>query len=283
MFEYWFVFFVAVAIATIAMTLGIGGALLFSPFFIIGFPLLGFDALSPADAFGLALLTEVFGFTSGLAGYSRRKLIDYRTAIVLLAITIPAAIIGTMIKRQFEDPEILNFLFGIGLWLLAAYVVLNTRQSQKGPPVPDADSPKRIIIDKENNRYEYLVCNENQGRALIGLGGFVTGLISVGVGETVVSTLRIRCGLPMRVATGTSVLVVTVTVLSAALTDIALIGVDSVPWEIALFTIPGVLIGGQIGPKIATRVTSEAAEKLLIGVFLSIGTIMLLKAILTIL
>lgn len=281
MLEYWFMFPVAILVATIAMTLGVGGALLFSPFFIIGFPLLGLPALSPADAFGVALLTEVFGFSSGLFGYSRRKLIDYRTAGGILIITIPAAIIGTIIKRLI-DAEILNFLFGIGLWLLASYIILNIRKSKEGPPIASENSPKRLLVDIENNRYEYLVCNENEGKALTGLGGFVTGLISVGVGETVVSTLRIRCGVPMRVATGTSVLVVTVTVLFAALADIALIGVESVPWEIVLFTIPGVLIGGQVGPKLASRISSETAEKLLIAVFLSIGTMMILKAVLAV-
>ncbi|MFX0113132.1 MAG: TSUP family transporter [Candidatus Hodarchaeota archaeon] len=147
----------------------------------------------------------------------------------MLAITLPAAILGTIIKLLIEEAEILNFFFGAGLWFIAFYIILNSRKNEEGPPIPDDNFPKRKIIDSENNQYEYLVCNTNQGRALIGLGGFVIGLISVGVGETLASVLWIRCSLPTRAATATSVLVVTITVLSAALTDVILIGVESVP------------------------------------------------------
>ena len=39
MYEYWFMFFVAIIVATTAMTLGVGGALFFSPIFILLFPI----------------------------------------------------------------------------------------------------------------------------------------------------------------------------------------------------------------------------------------------------
>lgn len=129
MLEYWFMFPVAIVVASISMTLGVGGALFFSPIIIIVFPLINPElAISPADAFGAALLTEVFGFTAGLYGYARKKLIDYKTAVGLLIISIPSAILGTIVKRvvvQFELGEFLNLFFGIGLWILALYVLLN--------------------------------------------------------------------------------------------------------------------------------------------------------------
>lgn len=279
MYEYWFMLFLSVIIATIAMTLGVGGALFFSPTFILLFPLLGVPVLTPADAFGAALITEVFGFMSGLFGYLRKKLIDVRTAISLLSFTIPLAILGTIIKRTISAPNLLNAIFGVGILLLAGYIYLNINKEKHGPPHPDDNSPRRIITDWENNTYEYLVCNQRQGKVLTGIGGFVTGLISVGVGETTVSTLRIRCGLPMKVATGTSVLVVTLTVLSAAVTDVIMVGLESVPYELILFTVPGVLIGGQLGPKLASKLNPKLTEKLLILIFLIFGSIMLLKGI----
>ncbi|MHA2226233.1 MAG: hypothetical protein ACXAC8_13575 [Candidatus Hodarchaeales archaeon] len=65
-----------IIVAFITITLGIGGALFFSPLFIILFPIVGVPNLSSADAFGATLLTEVFGFTSGLFGYSKK--IDFK-------------------------------------------------------------------------------------------------------------------------------------------------------------------------------------------------------------
>jgi uncharacterized membrane protein YfcA len=281
MFEYWFMFFIAILVATAAMTLGVGGALFFSPIFLILFPILGVPILSPADAFGAALITEVFGFASGLIGYYRKKLIDYKTAFTILVVTVPLAIVGTLVKRFLPDTEILNLVFGIGLLFLAIYVFVNVGKEKQGSPIPGKSAPRRNLTDIDNNTYEYLVCNQMQGRAFTGAGAFITGLISVGVGESVVSTLRIRCGVPMKVATGTSVLVVTLTVLSAALTDVVWLlgstGIESIPLTLIMFTVPGVLIGGQIGAKFASRVSSHTAERLLILTFLVFGGIMTIK------
>ncbi len=279
---YWFMFPIAIIVASIAMTLGIGGALFFSPIFIILFPIVGVPTLSPADAFGAALLTEVFGFASGLFGYSRKKLIDFKTGMTILAISIPAGIVGVVAKRVIEDfdlNEVLSLLFGLGLWILTIYIIINKRKEKHGSPVPKSSDPSRVILDSENNKYEYKVCNARQGRVLNGIGGFAAGFISFGIGESAITTLRVRCGLPMKIAAGTSVFIVTVTVLIATLADTVLVGIESVPWELVIFTIPGVLIGGQIGPRIATRVSSETSEKLMIAIFVTFGLIMMLKGL----
>ena len=151
---------IAIIVASIAMTLGIGGALFFSPIFIIIFPIVGVPTLSPADAFGAALLTEVFGFASGLFGYSRRKLIDFKTGVTILAISIPAGIVGVIAKRVVEDfnlNEVLNILFGLGLWILTIYIIINKIKERHGPPVPKSSDTIRVITDFENNKYEYKV------------------------------------------------------------------------------------------------------------------------------
>lgn len=54
------------------------------PYFWLG---LGLDA---EVAIGTSLLTEVFGFASGVRAYVRRRLIAYRLARSLLVATVPA-------------------------------------------------------------------------------------------------------------------------------------------------------------------------------------------------
>ncbi len=80
---YWFMFPVAICVATIAMLSGIGGAALFTPIFMIIFPILGpeYAFESIAVAIGVALLTETFGFSSGFVGYYYKHLIDFSTAL----------------------------------------------------------------------------------------------------------------------------------------------------------------------------------------------------------
>ena len=62
---YWFMFPIAIVIAAVANGAGIGGATFFSPLMLI---VLG---LSPEVAIGTALITEVFGFTSGVTAHAR--------------------------------------------------------------------------------------------------------------------------------------------------------------------------------------------------------------------
>ncbi len=59
-FEFWFMLPIAIMIATIAMASGVEGATFFTPLFILALGL-------PAEiAIGTGLITEVFGFSSGL-------------------------------------------------------------------------------------------------------------------------------------------------------------------------------------------------------------------------
>ncbi len=58
--NYWFMFPIAVVVAAVANGAGIGGATFFSPLFILAL------GLEPEVAIGTALITEIFGFTSGV-------------------------------------------------------------------------------------------------------------------------------------------------------------------------------------------------------------------------
>jgi len=268
-FEYWFMFFISIIVATIAMTFGIGGAVLFSPVFIILFPLVHVTPLDPANAFGAALLTEVAGFASGFIGYYRKKLIDFKTAKYFLMIGVPLVIVGTIIKRSI-NAALLTMAFAAGMLFLASYVY----RMSKNTEIDTSQGMLRSIVDAEGTVHEYLVCNQSEGGLLAGIGSLTTGMISVGIGETVVSTLRGRCNLPMGVAAGTSVFVVIIVVLSSAVVDIMIAGIDAIPWTLVMFTIPGVLIGGQIGSHTSSKVSEHTAEKFLIGLFTTLSVVM---------
>jgi uncharacterized membrane protein YfcA len=110
--QYWYVFPIAILIATIAMASGVGGATFFSPLFIIAL------GLPPEIAIGTGLITEVFGFASGLFAYARKRLIDYRLGLSLLAATIPLALLGTLVAGWVK-PDILKTALGMGLFGVA--------------------------------------------------------------------------------------------------------------------------------------------------------------------
>jgi len=70
--EFWYLLPISIVFATIAMASGVEGATFFTPLFIIGI------GLTPEIAIGTGLITEVFGFGSGLFAYTRKRLIDYK-------------------------------------------------------------------------------------------------------------------------------------------------------------------------------------------------------------
>ena len=110
--QYWFMLPIAVLIATIAMASGVGGATFFSPLFILAL------GLPPDVAIGTGLITEVFGFASGLAAYARRRLIDYRLGLALVVVTIPMALLGTL-ASGWVSSEFLKVVLGVGLFAVA--------------------------------------------------------------------------------------------------------------------------------------------------------------------
>lgn len=88
-FEYWYTFPISIIIATIAMASGVEGATFFTPLFMLGLKL-------PTEvAIGTGLITEVFGFSSGLYAYIKKGLIDYNLGRMLLMVSIPSALFGT--------------------------------------------------------------------------------------------------------------------------------------------------------------------------------------------
>ena len=92
-----------------------------------------------------------------------------------------------------------------------------------------------------------------------------------------------RNHVPVAIAAATSVLTVIVTIASASFTQIAALidagGLSAVPWNLVCYTIPAVIIGGQIGPLLQGRIAQrklETAIALLFGIIgLAMGWIVL--------
>ncbi len=258
---YWFMFPTAMVVATTAMASGIGGAALFTPIFLIVFPLLGADY--PLDsivaAIGAALLTQTFGFASGLAGYWRQGLIDTRSALPFMAVAVPVAVAGAL-ASQFIHGTALKAAYGILMLVLAAVMLRRPRTAgDQGPGGPAR--PTRTISARDGRQYTFPVPRQGWGAIATSAGAFLTGLVSTGIGEVVMPQLVKRNRVPMAVAAATSVAVVVATAAAAAVTQVwgmmAAGGITAVPWNLVCYTIPGVLIGGQLGPLVQGRVAQH--------------------------
>ena len=127
--RYWYMLPVAVLIGTMATGSGVGGATFFAPAFILGL------RLRPEVAIGAALITEVFGFASGLYAFSRKRLIDHQLGISLLITTIPLALLGASVSGLVE-PDILKAILGVGLFAVAVNALEPGGQRQSPARTP---------------------------------------------------------------------------------------------------------------------------------------------------
>lgn len=284
---YWFMLPVSTMVATGSMLGGIGGAAMFMPIFLIVFPLLGpeFAITGPVAAIGTALLTEAFGFSSGLVGFLRRHLIDFKVAKSLIIIAVPSAIVGSFLS-QYADPNMLKIMYG-SLMLILTYIMLKRPSSKEKQQITKDTlegkfenlGHERIITDNKGNIFKYHLCHPGKGRGFTIVGGFITGLMSVGIGEIVTPQLVKSCKMPVSVAAATSIFVIIITVAAASGTHIySLIsegGMDAVPWHLVLYTAPGVVIGGQIGSRLQGKFSQDKMEKIFAGLFGLIGISMI--------
>jgi len=272
----WWLFPVAILIAAVANGAGIGGATFFSPLFVI---VLG---LEPAVAVGAALGTEVFGFASGVVAHQRAGAIDWRIVRMLAAVSVPAAVIGSLVAGVAPE-TLLKVVLAVGLAGIALVFIRHHDPEKEdaeiaaGVGVVDPAFPRQLVTTT-GERYQFEVCRPAEGRLGAGIGGLFVGLISTGLGEANSYTLVERCRIPSRIAVAVSVTTVAVTALAASVihavdffstpdTDVGAVA------AILAFTIPGVLIGGQLGPRLTGRIPEQRLIHTLGWIFLAIAVI----------
>ncbi len=203
--------------------------------------------------------------------------------------------------RRVESPEDLavdglalglptEVAVGVGLLLIA----LTFLKSPEKESIDLLDGeikkryPKEIatttLVTREGEEISYTVCNKAEGGILGGIGALFIGMISTGLGEMNGYFLLQRCKVPSRVSIATSVFIVSITALVASISHFVgflSAGPDtlSLVYSIVIFTIPGVIIGGQIGPLLASRIPQRTLEVGLAVLFILVSGLMLMNVV----
>ena len=251
-------------------------AVLFSPAFLFVFPVFidGFPSLTINEAIGLAFIIELFGYSSSVAAYWKRHQIDFSLAKSVLMVTIPAAISFRFLSFIIE-PQILLSVFGL-LLLALAFIIFRFRN------IHAAD------INQRHPQFE-TVHIRTSDRTTLSSGGALAGLIGIGIGEITNTYLLLRKRVPARISTGTSALILHLTILSALVANFSIIGglipflhVDNfqIPLSVAAIIAPTVLVGGQIGAFINSRLNTRSIMRILMLVYVVVGIIILTRILL---
>jgi len=246
---------VAVGIATIAMLAGIGGAVMFAPFFMLVL------RLDPLIALGAGLAIEVFGFSSGVIGYLRKKVIRFDVVKQLIILTIPATIIGVVLGRFFPA-SVLKILLALLILYLAYQFLLGGKECLPKDPRCTGVSgiPKKLALTK-------------MVKATSMLGGLLVGMISAGLGEVNELNFLQKMKMSVPTASGTSVFLVAMSAIVGVcahtyfLTSQDELSVFTNVISLLIFTAPGVVLGAQVGVMLSNIINRKSMGKFVGALF----------------
>jgi len=252
---YWYLLPTGILIAFFYTSTGISGANFWVPVYLLWLK------IDPLTGFWLSLVSMIFGSLGGLIAHSRQKTINYSIAKKYLLVTIPFSVFGALIIPYIQ---VIFLLIAFGAFVLVYSIILLFKAYKK----------------KETSR----VKNDKINYIPAAIGGFSTGLISVGLGKLILpGTIKNQKINHHSIAIGTTLVIVFITSLVAVLARLNTSFIVSLNKEkeeiisMLIYVIPGVLIGSQLGPLLAKKLHIRYLRIYISILLLIIGVLMFVR------
>lgn len=256
----------------VAVPAGIGGGTLFVP--IVG----SFFPFHLDYVRGAGLLVALASALSAGPVLLRGGLASVRLALPLGLLASLSAIGGALVGMALSPALVQTLLGGVVLGIVTLMLVL--RQGD----VPSAGPPDALAL-RLGLQGQYLDGASGRPvawqarRTVAGLGlfvliGFLGGLFGIGAGWANVPVLNLLMGLPLKVAAGTSGLVLSLASGSAVW---VYLNQGAILPLIALPAVLGMMIGARIGARLLHVLSGAVLRRLVIGVLLFAGLRALLR------
>ena len=262
--------------------LGLGGGILIVPLLTVGF------GVPFREAVGVSLVCVIVTSSAAAGVYLERHTANLRLGMLLEVFTATGALIGGLVA--FLLPE--RVLAGLFAALLAYTVVSMLRRSGAGAAQPSsaeaADGPGAARgTAPQAGRPMGSLADDVAGpgyrprRLAAGAGGslgagVMSALLGVGGGIVKVPLMHLVMGVPLKVATATSNLMIGVTAAASAVVYLLRGGID--PY-IAGPTAVGVFAGAMVGSRLAARIDVRVLRLLFVGVLALTAVQMALRAL----
>jgi uncharacterized protein len=261
--------------------LGLGGGVLLVPLLTLGF------GLPLREAVGVSLVAVIMTSSAAAGVYLEKHVANLRLGMSLELFTATGALVGGSIAFLLDE-RVLETLFAV----LLAYVAISMirgrgRSGEDAPADATADDGTVNATDDAAAAVDgrastatsgpgYTVRNMPLG--VVGsLGaGLVSALLGIGGGIVKVPLMNLGMGIPLRVATATSNLMIGITAAASAVIYLLHGGIDV---YVAGPTAIGVFIGASVGSRVAHRIELRYLRLLFVVVLLYTASQMLIKAI----
>jgi uncharacterized protein len=229
--------------------LGVGGGVVLVPLLVLGFK------LPVEEAVPASLMCVVAGSCAAAASYVDKRLSDIRLGLTLELATVLGALVGGLVA-VYVAPAMVAVVFGLFALFVGLQILLV--RSPRAEAVQERYTPENYPLGVSGSF----------------VAGGLSALLGVGGGPLKVPLMSYGMGVPFKVASATSSLMIGVT--GAA-------SVASYAWrghlKLALVSplIVGVLVGAQGGSRLMPYVSTAVLKKLFAGLLLVVAVQMLWK------
>lgn len=239
-FHYWYVFPYAIFVCVMANVSGFSGSVLFQPFFnfVLGLPLV--------QSIATGIATETIGMSSGSIGHWRAKNGTDLKAVKHVLPFVFAGIISGLFIFVFLPKLYLRLLVGIVIFLIAAYQLYLVTKNETGY----AEKANLKAMSSFRSRI---------WQFFSGVGSASTG---TGIAEMNQPMFEQVGGLKNKYANASAILI---EALGDWLITFFNLHMGNLRFDVLIFSVAGVAIGGQIGPRI-TKYIHPAVGKAFFGI-----------------
>jgi uncharacterized protein len=277
-----------VAAGAFGSLLGLGGGILIVPLLTLGF---GLDLRS---AVGISLVCVIMTSSAAAGVYLEKHVANLRLGMSLELFTAIGALVGGSIAF-LVDERLLSVLFAVLLGYVAFSMLRASAPDTDGEDQDETTDPSTVagpgdvagaeahptagrqsafLASVAGPGYEV----RNLGTGIVGAtgAGVASALLGIGGGTIKVPLMHLAMGVPLRVATATSNLMIGITAAASAV--IYLLRGEIDPY-IAGPTAIGVFLGATIGSRVAHRIGLRYLRWLFVAVLLYTAVQMLLRAV----
>ncbi|MCP4133465.1 MAG: sulfite exporter TauE/SafE family protein [bacterium] len=248
--EHWTLIPIGACIATFASLIGIGGGLLWAPYLIL------VEGMQPQEAVIFSFMIQFVGMGSATFTNIRNKTIYWKLAVRLLPFIAIGLILGAVINQVITtEPQYLEMGLGVVSIIVSLFFAFQTERYDM-----------HMTEDREIKPPLWL-----QGQS--SLFGTISGIFSIGIGDFLIPVMRSKLKIPMPNAVGTSLFLNFALAFMGAIFHFVLSShtFSAGRMELLIFSWVGVIIGGQIGPKLSTIIGDNRLKEMFVFALLLIG------------
>jgi len=270
-------FFLAFPVSVLAGFIGamsgMGGGILLIP----GLTLLGLDI---KHAIAISVLSVIATSSGSASAYVRDHITNLKVGMFLEMFTIVGALAGARITLS-SSPRPLYIAFGCVL--LGSWVALFTAERKSWQPPATQDAVSRWLELEGSypdmalgKTVEYQAHRAYFGAPLMFGAGMIAGLLGIGAGAVKVLIHDLVMGLPPKVSTTTSNLIIGVTALAGSSVYLAAGLIDP---GLAAPVILGVVVGALVGTRLLVRLSNRTVRAFFLVVLAVLAVEMIVRGI----